>query len=662
MTATLTGEMMNWGLEGFYGDVYAGGVKLSALAGGLAGQGVNYAFGNGFTLNVANSGLLTDWLLSETGLEPGLDAANGGLFTHESGTGLLELRLGNGGSQMGFGSGGLDVSIGTLAASFKGFEAWRENARLLLANDVTRKYASQMRTLYSGNGINRKEYESYIAGTTVTRERYGVAETESVFDEAAGIKYVYLGEEALNDASRFGLNIFFSHESYRNGKDDGKLGQIIETNNAVAGHIATAMGIMGTYGENSINSVFAQEARTFYSNIFLAISADNSEAVNNARNRIGAILGNYDFSGDFWKLLDDGTLMNDNSGWLTDINNLPVKNNRGEQVGADGIETGLLNILYGGTHNVKYDEYAEDQISLAQSLMISAGMNYREGADGKMQSRSWSGNVKGQKLDMLYTMYRAGNSIAAQVFARYYDTTADILLSKILEKDTGIPVTHFVPYVIHDRFESLLDAKMNFYGSLGSFLNLSMDYSVTGEFGDEYTDSDGVKRYASYDYKHYGEDFARGEEGIGDPVLAGMSGVVTAVNWNRSNGNCLQMEYGYFFEDNVTGTGIYGEYLHMSENPYYSVDNIVTSGSQLGRLGKTGVGDGAHLHYDMLTKGGNYYSKSTLTMLLGNTYSEPGNHIVSSPIFWDSSKQTSRTAYKPSLYYQNSLNTRLPRR
>ncbi|MDR1618832.1 MAG: M23 family metallopeptidase, partial [Treponema sp.] len=548
MTATLTGEVMNWGLEGFYGDVHANGARLSALTGGLAGQGVNYAFGNGFTLNLANSGLLTDWLLSEAGyLNPGLGAAKGGLLSHGSGTGFLELQIGDGGAQMSFGSGGLDISIGTLATASKGFEAWRENARLLLANDVTRKYAGQMRTLYSGNEINRKEYESYIAGTTVARERYGVVETESVFDEAAGIKYVYLGEEALNDTSRFGLNIYFAHESYRDGRDDGGLGQTIETYSAVTGHIAAAMGIMGTYGENSIGSGLAWEAGTFYDNIALAMSAGNSEAVNDARNRIGAILGNYDSGGDFWKLLNDGTLMNDNKGWLTDTNNNPVRNNRGEQIGADGIETGLLNILYGGTHGVIYDEYTESQISLAQSLMIAAGMNYREGADGKIQSRSWSGNKKGQKLDMLNIMNRAGNSIAAQVFARYYDASADILISKILGKNLDIPVTHYIPYVVKDRFANLLDAKMNFYGSLKSFLDLSRNYSVTGEFGDEYIDKNGVKRYASYDYKHYGEDFARGEEGIGDPIFAGMSGRVTDINWNENNGNCLQMEYGYFF-------------------------------------------------------------------------------------------------------------------
>ncbi|MDR1618993.1 MAG: M23 family metallopeptidase [Treponema sp.] len=658
MTATLTGEVMNWGLEGFYGDVYSNGTRLSALTGGLAGQGVNYAFGNGFALNLANSGLLTHWLLSNAGyLE-----TDPGLLSHESGTGFMELRLGNEGAQMGFGTGGLDVSIGTLAAASKGFEAWRENARLLLANDVTRKHASQMRTLYSGDEKNRKEYESYIAGTTVAKERRGIVETESFFDETTGVKYVYFGEKALNDESRFGLNIYFAHESYRNGRDDGELGQIIETYSAVTGHIAAALGIMGTYGENSIGFGLAQEARDFYNNITLAMSTGNSEAANDARIRIGAILGNYDSGGDFWKLLNDGTLMNDNKGWLTDTNNNPVRNNRGDQIGADGIETGLLNILFGGTHGVIYDEYTESQISLAQSLMIAAGMNYREGADGKIQSRSWSGNKKGQKLDMLNIMNRAGNSIAAQVFARYYDATADALISKNLGKGLDIPVTHYVPYVVKDRFANLLDAKTNFYGSLKSFLDLSRGYSVTGEFGDEYIDKNGVKRYASYDYKHYGEDFARGEEGIGDPIFAGMSGRVTDVNWNENNGNCLQMEYGYFFEGNVIGTGIYGEYLHMNENPYYSINNVITSGAQLGRLGDTGVGSGPHLHYDILTKGESYYSASTLTMLLGNTYSDPENHIVSNPIFWDFKKQASRTAYKPSLYYRHSLGTTLTRK
>jgi murein DD-endopeptidase MepM/ murein hydrolase activator NlpD len=100
----------------------------------------------------------------------------------------------------------------------------------------------------------------------------------------------------------------------------------------------------------------------------------------------------------------------------------------------------------------------------------------------------------------------------------------------------------------------------------------------------------------------------------------------------------------------------------MNENPYYGVNNVITSGAQLGRLGKTGVGSGPHLHYDILTKGESYYSASTLTMLLGNTYSDPENHIVSNPIFWEFGRQASRTVYKPSLYYHNSLGVTLPRR
>ena len=30
------------------------------------------------------------------------------------------------------------------------------------------------------------------------------------------------------------------------------------------------------------------------------------------------LAGNYDSSGDYWKLMDDGTLVNDGSGWLRD--------------------------------------------------------------------------------------------------------------------------------------------------------------------------------------------------------------------------------------------------------------------------------------------------------------------------------------------------------
>ncbi|MDR0302526.1 MAG: hypothetical protein LBI04_09485, partial [Treponema sp.] len=68
--------------------------RFNGLAGSLIGQGVNYAMGNDFTLNILNLSLLTKG-----------DQYN---------TGLLELHLGRNGTTMNLGTGGANVSVDNL--------------------------------------------------------------------------------------------------------------------------------------------------------------------------------------------------------------------------------------------------------------------------------------------------------------------------------------------------------------------------------------------------------------------------------------------------------------------------------------------------------------------------------------------------------------------
>jgi len=76
--------------------------NLNNLVGSLAGQGVNYAMGGDFTLNLLNLTLLT-----------GNDEYN---------TGLLELHLGRNGTSMNLGTGGANVSIDNITSAFKGLQ------------------------------------------------------------------------------------------------------------------------------------------------------------------------------------------------------------------------------------------------------------------------------------------------------------------------------------------------------------------------------------------------------------------------------------------------------------------------------------------------------------------------------------------------------------
>lgn len=78
--------------------------SLNALAGGLAGQAMSYALGGDLSINLANFSMF------------GVAGADGNAISG----GLLELRLSRGGAAMRLGSGGVDASLATLAASAGG--------------------------------------------------------------------------------------------------------------------------------------------------------------------------------------------------------------------------------------------------------------------------------------------------------------------------------------------------------------------------------------------------------------------------------------------------------------------------------------------------------------------------------------------------------------
>jgi len=614
MAGTFTGGIMDLGLKGFVSETFANGQKLSNFTGGLASQGVKYAFGEDFTLNILNAGMFLD-------------------KEHNVNAGLMELSFGSNGAGLRLGSGGADASIGTLIGAAMGLDAWRVNAQMLFSSrEATEKYTSQLRTLYSMGAVNRDEYNNVLAGKTIYEENRDVAETQSIYDKTTGIKTVYLGSEALNDDSSFGLNVIFSHEAYRDGTDNGEAGQILERNNAVTGHIATEIALMGTYGIQSLGAGMVNEAALY-----------NYASTNNDSALMDAIFNRYDSSADFWKLQRNGNLVNDNSGWLTYENGTPVLNAEGKQIGASGIETGLLNILFGGTSNLAYSAFSDAQIQQAQGMMIMAGMAYQEGTDGTARSRTWAGNEKGIALNMNSVMLNTGNTIASQVFASYYDASVDSNISWILGKDIGGVTKQVVAPSALDRYFDLFKSKLDFYTSAGSFVDLSKGYYISGEFGVEY---DG--HYVTYNYKHYGFDLSREGGPSGDSLFAGIAGTVSKTNWNyAANGNDIQIEYGYQFENSFIGSGIFGEYLHMKDASTLPVGTSIGAATQIGQIAGTPNYD-PHLHYDILTQNGNY-SQSTLAILLG-TNTQANSFKSSNGV---------NTVYNPLLYYNNFLGKQL---
>jgi hypothetical protein len=119
--------------------------NFNGLIGSLAGQGVNYAMGGDFTLNVLN-----------------LSVFSGGQVSG----GLLELHLGKNGTTMNFGTGGANVSFDNLISSFRGSLVW--NATNYINNHNEKSdydLSAAFRGLFSfGKGDQKKIILGYYVG------------------------------------------------------------------------------------------------------------------------------------------------------------------------------------------------------------------------------------------------------------------------------------------------------------------------------------------------------------------------------------------------------------------------------------------------------------------------------------------------------------------
>ena len=417
MTGTFTSGLMDLGLEGFIKNLYTDGRALSNLAGGLASQGVNYAFGNDFTLNLFDAGAF---------------------FETAASAGLVEMRLGRNGIGFELGSGGVNASIGTLVSAAKGFEAWKVNGELLFSkNQNSRTYAKSMRTLYGGDNYNRSEYEAILAGRTVIEERREAESTQSIYDAASGIKTIYLGSDALDDGSRFGLSVIFSHESYRDGIDNGEIGQKTETNNSVIGHILTAIALENTYGKGVVSDSMSKEAEEFRN----AVSTNDAST-------IAEIVGRYDSSADYWRLLPDGNLEYDGFATLVDSYGNVIRSAASMGLKETQVEGALIEILGLSSSN-------SEDVQWVRYLMISSGITHSHSYDPEQWYWRGTHDVRTSGADGSFTI------------------NSQDLTELNMGKTISLSMISGVYSMIENRAEAIEKFVNNTYGSPIDFLNHS---------------------------------------------------------------------------------------------------------------------------------------------------------------------------------------------
>jgi hypothetical protein len=399
MTGTMTRGILNQGLEGFTGAVYDNGLALSALGGGLAAQGMQYAMTGSAAFNVANFDMF------------GIAGADGAPIS----MGLLAMRLGRGGLSLGLGSDGSDISLGTVSQAAMGLESWAVNARLAISGqEESTKYTSALRTLYSADDASSAErnlYDRILAGDARICEDYtGDYGAQTTFDETTGISTISLGRGSLTDTSRFGMGILLAHESYRDGINNGYVSQNEETARAVFGHIGVAASLRASYGSGALSATQRQEVEAMQ-----AAYAGEGEA-------LASVFGAYDASGDFWRLQQDGSIAYDGFATLRDEDGNIIRSAASMGVKEQQIEGSLLKIL-------GINQSDEASIEAVRHMMVEAGIqhSFAYDSDQWMWARTQPVAVGAsgsfpitQAVDL--TAANQGKSISLDSITSFYDS------------------------------------------------------------------------------------------------------------------------------------------------------------------------------------------------------------------------------------------------
>ena len=277
-------------LRGYLGQTLTNGTSLNSLLGNLSANTVEYALKGTTQFNLVNAQM----------------------FGGSVSGGLLEFTIGGDGkARFSLGQGGTDISVGTLAQSLKGLEAYYQNHRLV-KEGVRDDLVTAMRVLYSsGQHEGSNLYEEILSGKSrVVLEQNAEYEARTDWDEEKQARVVRINTNGTYSKgeknSDLELGVVLSHESHRNGRKDEEDLQQYETLQAVRGHMAVAAQVALAYGTDVLSEKLRREVELFRA----------AQASNNQDTLQTYISQAYASDKDYWKLLRDGTLINDGQGRL----------------------------------------------------------------------------------------------------------------------------------------------------------------------------------------------------------------------------------------------------------------------------------------------------------------------------------------------------------
>ena len=570
---SLSQNLLNIGVEGFTGQLKKDAEALTSLGAGLIAEGVRYGTEGNLSLNFLNIGDFTQ-----------------GKYN----TGLLSLDVVDENVSVSLSRDGTQVNANTLMKAGRGLESVKVNVDILGAEKgALIQHASALRTLYTSGNVTGNEYENILKGKTIiAKNGSGDYVAKSIYDEETDTKYVLIGNEGLNDTSRFGKNILLSHEAYRDGLVETELEQNLETARAVAGHSKVAMNIHAAYGSGSLTASLAGEAQAF------------ERALKGDADTFNRILASYDTSEDFWRLNDDGSIGWDGNRALydkdgrflrlaVDEEGLPLGFGESlvefvgleeakEFLGERGISTenktnkeigSLLLGFYGDGKNEDVPDYSMNE------LMCNSDLSYSQKRNEWLQAGS---RFEGLEIDETGSIE---NKIIAGADVRFQKNSRDMIL--FLEDYFTEDASSKGPAVLEQQ-EILNELKGRYDAQyVTSGMAFTPENFISQTFMNELVDYNiGKSNYLSY--VHSGLDL------VGDSQVISPGFMISSdVPSGYSHGLVLELP----------GSDIHFRLLHlesMAGNTSYNPGDVI------GKFGNVGDSSGPHLHLectDLNTKG-----------------------------------------------------------
>ena len=583
---------------------------LEKIVGGLATSALSYGLTGEATFNVLN-------------------ISN---FGAGASCGLLEVSVGNDGVKTRLGTGGTDVSVGTLLSAISGIKNLGMNEKIKKAaqeNNMAQS-ATALRMLYGfGDDKGLELLDDVLNKKVSLAAGSGPENAQTILEN--GKRTVYLNGYS-NDMTReeqLKLGITLGHEAYRDGVKGSIEKQMAETFSAVAGHTAMIKRVQNDSLYSSVMTGIIESDM----NLKNDVTRFDYALKNNDWSSFGEyVLGNYDSSADYWKLVKntDGQY-----GWQED-GKLDFYLEDGSKIDADYFD-GYLN----GTVSITGPENVEAKNKLIQNLKdsgyskkeIKEFLNGTAGfADASVAARNlMSGKLSQSELDAMNKGLYAAQESGLLVKNGVLNPVARLIGSGTSDD----------PYF---SLNSRKDGTIKISGKAGyRIVNLEM-YEKVGKNGQNPT-------YPLYEFalvKHNGYD------GVGGGAIVANENGSLSLTYDNVHGlrtdlqgafDSYQVSHGstdtimnYFAQFGSSGTSM------SYANGMYSL-NGVTAGTQIGTMGSTGYATNVHAHMTVNGSGEQFENKF---------YSEsyPSYELIKEYTIVDSYAKY-MTGYKYNNFYSN---------